>query len=775
MRKRSLLLKLLVAATLVVGAIGLAGCDLTDMFHSHSWQAWVVDVEANCEVEGLKHRTCTSCGETEEMPVHPLGHDIEEYTYNEDATCLANGTKSGTCARKSCQKFVTVEATNTKLPHTYVQLATEEFLKKEATCTSKAVYYISCSECSSMEDLTFEYGEMKEHVFDREIMSDAFFVSSELCEGDYYYKSCKCGATSGETFLDTKSAEHLWGDGKVNKKPSQDKKEDGEICFECDNCGEENKKPMKPDDDEDEDGLNNWEEIWEHDCDPMKKDSDDDQLDDCEEVKEHKTNPNEKDSDGDDLDDCEEVKNHKTNPNNKDTDADGVKDGKEVDNQTDPNQFDDEFDVNFGYKPADPDEEKDVVEPFIKIEGLGKDQAESITIERDDFFSKDMLGYMGQAYKFFMNGGKPEHKAEIAFKFDKFDVTQHKQPWIYVFDELNKKLTPVTDTKIDGAVISTEVDELGTYILMNREVYEDENSGLNAWIDYFELNQTENTASAVQIVFVVDDSGSMYGNDSSFERLSVAKDLIDELPQNSEIGIVKFESSTTMLTASLTTDKTIAKNYLTTSYFSSNGGTRMYTAINDAFALYRTTTEDMAKMMVVLSDGQTDDTSMHSSVSSYAKLNGIKLYTVGLGSDSWYFDSYLKPLASETDANYYHSADASQLSNIYGDIQIKIDLSTDSDKDGLIDYYEKNPVAFNGVKYNSEIGVKDTDGDGLDDGDEVIVLQILSIEIKPDGSVVVGEKMMIIGSVISNPCVKDSDNDGIWDKKDAFPMNPDLH
>lgn len=203
----------------------------------------------------------------------------------------------------------------------------------------------------------------------------------------------------------------------------------------------------------------------------------------------------------------------------------------------------------------------------------------------------------------------------------------------------------------------------------------------------------------------------------------------------------------------------------------------MYTAIQNAFALFDSSVTDVTKMMVVLSDGDTMDTNMHSSVSAYAQAEGIKLYTVGLGSDSYlvtYFDNYLKPLASETGAEYYHSEDADQLSGIYTNIQIQIDLMTDSDKDDLIDYYEKNPVAFNGKTYDSDPTVKDTDGDGLKDGEEVVVIMILSIEIKNDGSVVIGEKMMVIGRVFSDPKNSDTDNDGIRDKQDDFPMNPDL-
>ncbi len=48
--------------------------------------------------------------------------------------------------------------------HAYTEtIATEDYLKSEATCLSKAVYYYSCS-CGEYGDDTFEYGEIAEHL-----------------------------------------------------------------------------------------------------------------------------------------------------------------------------------------------------------------------------------------------------------------------------------------------------------------------------------------------------------------------------------------------------------------------------------------------------------------------------------------------------------------------------------------------------------------------------------------------------------------------------------
>ena len=125
--------------------------------------------------------------------------------------------------------------------------------------------------------------------------------------------------------------------------------------------------------------------------------------------------------------------------------------------------------------------------------------------------------------------------------------------------------------------------------------------------------------------------------------------MIDKLPENSKIGIVRFENSADKLTPEITEDKEYAKSFLTTSYFFASGGTYMYEGIDLAFSMFESTSEDIMKMMVVLSDGDAHDTYRHNSIVAKANDNKVKIYTVGLGTDStYYFNEYLKPLATNT-------------------------------------------------------------------------------------------------------------------------------
>jgi hypothetical protein len=192
----------------------------------------------------------------------------------------------------------------------------------------------------------------------------------------------------------------------------------------------------------------------------------------------------------------------------------------------------------------------------------------------------------------------------------------------------------------------------------------------------------------------------------------------------------------------------------------------MYSAMNTAINTFTSTDSDTMKLMVVLSDGQADDTTYHSSVINSAISAGINIYCVGLGSSSSsYFTSYMQPLAEETGGAFYLSSNASELSGIYDNIGEKIDLQTDTDGDRLCDYYEDNMVVFNGIKYALDKANPDTDGDGIPDGEEIRTVVIYSVD---------GTQMTIVGKVYSDPTKVDSDDDGIDDMYDVRPLDPSV-
>lgn len=116
-------------------------------------------------------------------------------------SCVGAGKVTITASLKGAiDVLITVDV---KEAHSHVydkEVVDEKFLKSEATCTAKAVYYKSCS-CGEKGEETFEAGELKAHVFDQEV-ADAKYLKSEATEEAkaVYYKSCVCGEHGEETF-----------------------------------------------------------------------------------------------------------------------------------------------------------------------------------------------------------------------------------------------------------------------------------------------------------------------------------------------------------------------------------------------------------------------------------------------------------------------------------------------------------------------------------------------------------------------------------------------
>jgi len=432
-----------------------------------------------------------------------------------------------------------------------------------------------------------------------------------------------------------------------------------------------------------------------------------------------------------------------------DTDGDGVSDGKEMELGTDPLVVQSKFSI---YLSADNDD--DSVTASVQID-LSGEQVETLSIEaekNETFFPETMPGYIGRAYDFSVEG--EFDRATISFEFDPSKLGADADPVIYYFNEELQELEEL-ETAINGNVASAEVTHFSKYILVNRKVQEDN----FWWMDEWEGGQS---FTDIEIVFVIDDSISMEWNDSSNERLAVARTLIDKLPSESKIGLVRFYGGsprTQALTPALTTDKEAVKNFLTEDYFWSYGGTDMYNGIQKAFPLYESTDDKTLRMMIVLSDGATSDSNLHSTVITVANENNIRIYTVGLGNSTSYFNSYMKPLANDTGATFYLASDASQLADIYKDISEKIDIETDSDGDGMPDYYEDNLTFFNCVKMPLDKNNPDTDGDGLLDGEEVRITKTYYDD---------RTKVRVMGKfILGNPTKSDSDGDGYGDAVDG--------
>ena len=189
----------------------------------------------------------------------------------------------------------------------------------------------------------------------------------------------------------------------------------------------------------------------------------------------------------------------------------------------------------------------------------------------------------------------------------------------------------------------------------------------------------------VNVVLVIDDSGSMAATDYKPTRLEAAKNaaeiLIKSLKPKDNVGIVIFESGAT--TASYLTpfkDKAIEK-------LRAIQQREGRTAIGDGLSLaidMATSIPNKKKVVILLSDGVNNAgvVSIDEAI-QFAKANKIQVYTVGMGSEkpivlgydlfgnpqyAEFDEQTLKNIASETGGRYYKSVNEGTLDEIYKNI-----------------------------------------------------------------------------------------------------------
>ena len=158
-----------------------------------------------------------------------MASDVVTATITE---CEHSGGEA-TCTNKAKCEICGAEYGETK-PHSYAQIKSPEYLKSAATCTAKAVYYTSCTECGqsskgTADEETFEYGNALGHKYGawvsngdgthtRVCANDSTHTETKACHGGKATCTAKaicevCGKAYGEmtahTFTKTVSEKYL--------------------------------------------------------------------------------------------------------------------------------------------------------------------------------------------------------------------------------------------------------------------------------------------------------------------------------------------------------------------------------------------------------------------------------------------------------------------------------------------------------------------------------------------------------------------------------------
>lgn len=535
--------------------------------------------------------------------------------------------------------------------------------------------------------------------------------------------------------------------------------------------------------DTDGDGLTDYQEVVELGTDPLKMDTDDDGIPDYDEDadddgipngKEYEigTDPTNNDSDSDGLLDNEELTIYNTNPTNKDTDGDGADDLWEISNGYNPLVYNESFTVSYE-KYSEVNKENPIV-PSVKL-NLTDGNTDSLNIEPvssydNPYINPSVAGYLGEAYNFSVDG--KFDSAEMTFEYDESlgQLSDTFQPRIYYFNESTKMFEELENQTVQEGKITATVTHFSTYILLNKYMVD------TVWNSDIKKPDESGQNNGLSIAFVIDRSASMDDNDPDDIRKQLTKDFINKMNFDEDQGsIISFIAHEEVKTE-LTNNKQELINAVDSIYNDSgwgwysgtNGSAGMHAAINQLIG----DNSGNQRYIIFMTDGEDTDVSYsYDDLITMAKDNGIKILSIGLGSANV---TLLRKLADETEGKYYFAEKAEDLSNIYENISSEtIDYTTDSNNDGICDYYtnlikDGTLTLSNGSTELSGLDMAynendDWDGDGLKNGEE--------IEVQTTGK-------YVYVVMKSNPFLVHSDGDGVDDytevKNSTNPLQNDV-
>jgi Mg-chelatase subunit ChlD len=482
-----------------------------------------------------------------------------------------------------------------------------------------------------------------------------------------------------------------------------------------------------------------------------QKDTDNDGLDDKYELEFSLTDPTLKDTDENGVNDGDEdfdkdglsvlqELNLGTDPKNDDSDADELNDGQEVEKGTDPLNEDSDTDKvvdgieeELGFAPLNPDTDNDGIldgdETVEKVTTAGefdKDEVvlPSVTIKSDASEANSTTITNIEGTDAFLEGapviGAPFDfntdinfdEAEMTFTYDASKIEGDFKPAIFYYNEetmLLEKLPNQTHDTANGKVTAV-VNHFSKYVLLDELTWD------KVWEKEIRppAVDEEGNIKNVDVVFSIDSSGSMDWNDPNGLRKQATKNFVDKLKEQDRAAVVDFDSYAEVV-VELTTDKQKVKYAIDT--IDSSGGTDLYRGVMEGVEeIAKNGREGNLKYLIFLTDG---DGSWNDSAIQYAKDNDVVIYTIGLGSSV--NQSLLERIATSTGGKYFYASEAGQLGEVLDETAEETNKCTDTDGDGLTDCMEEDGFRIgNGEFIYTYKHDKDSDDDGLEDGQEVL-------------------------------------------------------
>ena len=197
----------------------------------HSWGDWEVDLEAGSYTDGIKHRTCTRCGEVETYAIPSTHHEHTMKKHVVQPTCTEQGYTEYRCVNKAglpCGEHYIVEGSRTPaLGHDYSGDSGITTII-EPTCTTTGLKEYHCTRCGdTYTEILSQLGH------DYELQADKSSRPDCTQPGTEYYV---CGRCKDVKLVRLPALGHDWGDWIVDQQETD--QAEGLKHRICKTCGE---------------------------------------------------------------------------------------------------------------------------------------------------------------------------------------------------------------------------------------------------------------------------------------------------------------------------------------------------------------------------------------------------------------------------------------------------------------------------------------------------------------------------------------------------------
>ncbi len=391
----------------------------------------------------------------------------------------------------------------------------------------------------------------------------------------------------------------------------------------------------------------------------------------------------------------------------------------------------------------------------VEIESSGGISAFDVEVHPDRAQSA-LLGQVGASPVFDITVSRPESmtSAVITLPYDESRLNGAAEEDLHIatFDEESQLWVPVespSTVDTEANTVSINVDDFSRYAVVGRV---NNPSGDRFFWSAEAIEElfgnspvrcvSGGDAASFDVVFAVDNSGSMLENDPSNLRVAAAQSFLDRMAGRDRAAVVSFSDPaelrlglTSLITGRGTVEQALDGKIETDPFVLTDISGALDLSIG---MLEGSSSDERVKVILLLTDGNHNSVGnpdFDLSLIGRAANRGAAIYTVALGAGA--DRSLLDQIAAGTGGRALAAADADELADIYDELADDlIDDGTDGDGDGLTDCEERNglfsPWVFLNPHTDEIVPSRDTavisitdptlvdsDGDGTDDGVEV--------------------------------------------------------